>query len=113
MFSNNPNYKLISNVDRIYIEGDKCVEVFECEKLSKDGTHFNKDEKRFLTKMPIEFKRCKEDYDILNDIRTQFLMKFVDTVVYNDDKFFYTVKDHEVKKKLILISPIRRLLLYY
>ena len=97
MFANNPNYKLISCVDRIYIEGDKMVEVFESEKLSKDGTHFDKDERRYISKIPVEFKRVKEDYEILNGIKSQFLMKFADSFIYLDDNYFYTIVLHEAR----------------
>ena len=102
MFSNNPNYKLLSRVDQIFFEGDKSIEVFESEKVSQvercaaAAVVVSKDEKRFVSKLLVEFKRDKEAYDILNGIQSQFLIKFVDSYVYNDDKYFYTINLNEV-----------------
>ena len=93
MLLNDSNYKIISQIDG--------YEKIECILRVAENS---KSEKRLITKMPIEYKRVKEDYEILTGIRSQFLIKFADLFVHIQDNFFFTINTYEVSKYIASVN---------
>ena len=98
MFSTNPNYKLISKIDQINLSSDNFhADVYECENVSNESTLVNyKDTKRLISRLPLDYKRSKEAYHIVQGIKSQLLIKFADSFVCTDENYFYTINLNEV-----------------
>ena len=106
MFSNYHEYNFTHEVESISIGNDNMIKVFQAEKLSQNRVYSN-DDKRLVTKLPIEYRRDKNDFNVLNDTKSQFIMKFCDTFVYTRDNFFYTINNNEVTQSITftLVNP--------